>query len=261
MTTRHQSDAYFAGFRWALRRSFARPLGFCRFEQGDVIYDTPIAYERTWDEALKYIHWSVQIKSPARGMLNKTEKDARSVFVDNWNQAVTLELIDYDAATTREVSTTQGRLYTLFWRGEIECLAHASPNPPIPKLAKDVLRRLDDAVPYFRMKVPRAYSNPIGFLIAEDPTNEVLSLKHVRLQAALSAEFKWSRMTASPRDAGLSTNMDFAPTLAVACYAVESGSLAPVEAALKRALYVPGKARKTDRELFKPSTHGRLVAL
>jgi len=39
---------YFDGFSWALPNAFADALALCRFEQGDMLYDTRRAYEGEW---------------------------------------------------------------------------------------------------------------------------------------------------------------------------------------------------------------------
>lgn len=41
---------YFNCFAWALPMAFKEPLASCCFEQGDILYDTPKAYEGTKDE-------------------------------------------------------------------------------------------------------------------------------------------------------------------------------------------------------------------
>jgi hypothetical protein len=43
---------FFPGFKWAVSSAFSEPLGACRFEQGDLLYDTPDAYKGEWREAL-----------------------------------------------------------------------------------------------------------------------------------------------------------------------------------------------------------------
>ena len=67
---------YFTCFDWAVPKAFKEPLASCRFEQGDILYDTPKAYEGTWADALQHLRFSIQIKSPARGTTSRLEKDA-----------------------------------------------------------------------------------------------------------------------------------------------------------------------------------------
>ncbi len=259
--TRSDADGFFPGFRWALPRAFAGPLGACRFEQGDILYDTDKAYEGTWGDAVGHVGWSLQIKAPTRGPIGKTEKDADSIFAGNWHQSVTLELTDHRAATTRVVTTTQGRLYTMLWKGEIDSLDQERPHPAMPLLARSILKQLDATAPHFRNRMAKKKVLPIVFLMPSDATNELLSLKHARVQDALSGEFDCSRDDASPTEAGLTSESGFVPTLSIVCYAVEGSALASVEATLKRALYTPTKAKKTEREAFKTSAHGHLRAL
>jgi hypothetical protein len=106
--TSHQADDYFDGFSWAVPVAFAEPLAACRFEEGDILYDTRRAYEGTWGEALPHIKHSIQVRSPMRGPGTKPEKEEESVFTDNWNMTVVFTLTDYKANKTKEITTTQG---------------------------------------------------------------------------------------------------------------------------------------------------------
>ena len=45
------SSGYFDGFAWAVPVAFGLPLEYCRFEEGDTLYDTRGAYAGTWAEA------------------------------------------------------------------------------------------------------------------------------------------------------------------------------------------------------------------
>jgi hypothetical protein len=74
----NQTDEYFDGFNWAVPVAFAEPLAACRFEQGDILYDTRRAYEGSWGDALPHIKYSIQVKSPMRGPSTKSEKEEES---------------------------------------------------------------------------------------------------------------------------------------------------------------------------------------
>src|SRR5690349_8100208 len=122
------ADGYFPGFAWAVPTSFAAPLASCRFEQGDTLYDTVRGYEE-WNEALKHVHYGVQIKSPARSLGRSGNSDEEAVFADNWKSTVIFDLIDFKTSTKQEVQTTQGQLYTMLWRGDLSVL---DPNCCLP---------------------------------------------------------------------------------------------------------------------------------
>ena len=52
---KNQSDNFLDGFLWAVPTAFSDPLAACRFEQGDILYDTKKAYEGTWGRS-PYLH-------------------------------------------------------------------------------------------------------------------------------------------------------------------------------------------------------------
>jgi hypothetical protein len=72
------------------------------------------------------------------------------------------------------------------------------------------------------------------------------------------AQFNTQTLLISPTKAGLEAETDFAPTVSIACFAVQKGSINDVEGALKQALYNPSKNKKTDKEQFRISAHGHL---
>ena len=90
-----ESLEFFPGFAWAVCKAFREPLASCRFEQGDILYDTKKAYEGTWGEAINHLHFSIQINSPKRGIATKKKQDEASAFADNWKQQVELDLVKY----------------------------------------------------------------------------------------------------------------------------------------------------------------------
>jgi hypothetical protein len=261
VSTTTQAEDFFAGFHWAVRTAFAGPVGACRFEQGDILHDSELAYALPWEQAKPGPGASVLVKSPMRGPASKSEKDAESLFQDNWGQAVTLEFTDHRAHATRELTSTQGRLYTLLWKGDASVLAPDSPAPPLPGLARGVLKQLAATVPHFRAHLKGKAARAVVFLMPLDRTNDLLMLKHAAVAEALREPFAATRLLASPAEAGLASDTGFVPTLSIACYAVTSAGLEAVEGALKQALYNPTRDKKTDREVFRISAHGHLQAL
>jgi hypothetical protein len=255
----NQTDEYFDGISWAVPVAFAEPLAACRFEQGDILYDTRQAYDGTWGEALPHIKHSIQVKLPMRGTGTKSEKEEESVFTDNWNMTVVFTLTDCKAKKTKEITTTQGRLYSLLWKGDLGSIDANSSTPPLPTLAMEILRDLPNAEGHIKKNAAEVSQSRVVFLMPFDRTRQLLRIKFRKVEEVL-ARFKTHTCSISPAKAGLQTATDFAPTVSIACFAVQDGSVGDVEKALKQALYTPSKDKKTDKELFRVSAHGHLFA-
>jgi hypothetical protein len=255
-----KKDDFFDGFSWALPIAFAEPLAACRFEQGDVLYDSRRAYQGRWGAALPHIKYSLQVRLPLRGPVAKTEKEEESVFTDNWNQTVALAFTDYKEKETREITTTQGRLYSLLWRGEPALLEKDSAPPPVPTLAMQVLRDLPSTVVHLGMKILKGANKKIVFLMPYDRTRQLLRSKLGKIQGGL-ADFETKLDFVRPGEVGLTTDAEFAPTVSIACFSVQGASEAEVKEAIKRVLYVPSKDRKTAVERFRITAHGFLARI
>jgi hypothetical protein len=251
---------FFDGFAWAVPTAFAEPLAACRFEQGDVLYDTRRAYEAQWGEALPHITHSLQVKSPLRGAAPKSEKEEESVFTDNWSQAVVFGLTEHKKKETKEVKTTQGRLYTLLWKGDLRVLDAKTAAPHVPALAMQLLRDLPRAMGHVRKAGRRGAKKKVAFLMPYDPTRQLLRSKLREVQTAL-ADHKTQLDFVPPEEVGLAADAGFAPTVSIACFRVEGASESVVEKAVKRALYKPAKERKTAVERFRVTAHGHLESL
>lgn len=90
------SIEFFPEFSWAVPKNFAVPLRDCRFEQGDRLFDTKLAYEGHWNEAKKHIKHSIEVIAPPRGEgVTKTKADSASTFESNWDSSVVIELTDH----------------------------------------------------------------------------------------------------------------------------------------------------------------------
>jgi hypothetical protein len=252
-----EDDRFFDGFSWAVLTAFAGPVAACRFELGDTLYDTRRAYEGTWGEALPYISWSIQVRSPSKSATAQSQSGSVT-FSDNWNQRVDFDLRDYRKNTKTEIETAQGRLYTLLWKGDLGCLDETREAPPVPVLAMNILSDLPKALDHFKGSAP-ATSRTL-FLIPYDRSHELLRSKCQRIGDALSMRFDSGVLLASPEQAGLISETGFAPTARIACFCVD-GKRSHVEDLLKQTLYRPAKEKETDRDNFRLASHGHLQAL
>lgn len=251
------------GFAWAVPEAFSSALAVCRFDEGDILYDQSIAYDRTWRETENHLVHSVQVKAAPRALVAEPDQQRRSVFSKNWTQRVDLEVTNLKSWRKRTLSSTQGRLYTMLWKGDLRVLANRSLHPPVPTLPMDLVRfkRLPATVPMFRARLARRFSQPIVFIMPYDETNKLLTEKDAAVQAALSGEFEVVRFLMPPSDAGLAGAVNCVPTVSILCFAVGCSSAATVQAALKRALYKPAKEKQTASDVFRISAHGHFQAL
>ncbi len=136
---------FFSGFKWAVPKAFSDAVALCRFEEGDILYDTEKAYIDNWEKACKFIEHSLQVRYPARVGGGASEKGG-GVFSGNWGSEVRIDLYkNQDKVGVGQITTTQGRLYTALWKGDISILKKESEEPPIPLTVQDVTKTLDQA--------------------------------------------------------------------------------------------------------------------
>jgi hypothetical protein len=260
METSGRSKEFFAEFVWAIPKAFRVPLATCRFEQGDILYNTPLAYEGSWAEALKHIKLSIQVKSPTRGPVSKTEEDTDSMFSNNWTQPVSLNLTDHAYNTTRTIETTQGRLYTTLWRGDLEQLEGHSPAPSIPELPRDIIKKklLPAVASHCIGRYAEGLEHPCIFIMPFDETSNILRTKFSKVRIALFNQLDLKIILVSPTAAGLASINDFVPTMKLALFLMNGVDSERAFLLLKDALYVPSKDKKTDKDHFRLGSHGYL---
>ena len=74
---------FFKGFQWALPMAFADSLARAWFVEGDVLYDSAVAYDASWSAALQAVEYTIQVRSPARSseVNNQTVREVFSLCV------------------------------------------------------------------------------------------------------------------------------------------------------------------------------------
>jgi hypothetical protein len=268
MTPFEENQEYFDGFAWAVPLAFADALGACRFELGDMLYDTKRAYEGTWGQAIGHISYSIQVKYPSRATVPRGEKEKESVFTTNWRQRVVFDLTDHVKKRTHKIDTTHGRLYTLLWRGDHKCLDKKTDDPLVPLLAMDMVRKMKnredmnirEAVPYFKRSIAQGIKQGAMFLMPYDRSWMLLRSKFVKVKIALE-KIKPTIELASPEQAGLISKTGFAPTVKIVCFCIDEVPVSEVYEILKKALYNPAKDKKSKTEKFQIHRHGHLEPL
>ena len=247
---------FFPEFKWAVLHAFSNALAACRFERGDVFYDTQLAYKDTWAEAEKYVNYSIQVKSPMRGSSTEVISNVESTFSTNWASSVVFEFCDHKANTKRIIETTQGRLYNLLWHGEVN--NYLSDPIQMPKLASSLLDVLEDVAPVIQ-------SNFIGSLelgsilfMPFDISSQQLKDKNEQLKVNLSPHLLDHKLI-TLKDTVLSDRLSFVPTAQISVFLISKKIQGDeVKELIKKSLYRPARNKKSTKEIFSISNHGIL---
>lgn len=258
------TPSLFPGFAWPVPRAFAGAVSSARFEEGDVLYDEPLAYD-DWSRAQPRLgHW-LQVLDPPRSSRVAGE-GAR--FETHWRSSVALSW-KRGSEPPERLDTTQGRLFTCLWRGAPETLAGEGPEPPLPRLARELQSALqvdpeDEEAPVveaLRAALPGARG---VFALGYDSASDAALGKLARLRIRLASLASLEERDLAPAECGVDGD-DFHPALRVAALAPEGVAAADMHAALRRALYASGAggddeaAEGPDR--FSPARHGLLLDL
>ena len=241
---------FFQGFKWAVPAAFKDAIARCCFTLGDVLYDTPLAYEETWDEAKKHIKNDIQVLSPGR-LQTQT-----GTFLKNWQSPIRLTLNDYKRNTKTAYDTTQGRLFTLLWRGDPQVLDNRTEEPSPPRSLQDAKKVLPSLLSRFK-EVSGAEANALTlFIIPYDTLNETSLRKDAKLSVLLRkidvSVFELPADVPSKPESG-----SFMPTMTFKCFATPEGNKEEFVSIIKKAVYVPGA--NTETQKFDIKKHGLLV--
>lgn len=245
---------FFKGFQWALPMAFADSLARAWFVEGDVLYDSVVAYNSSWPAALKTVEYTIQVRSPARSS-EVNNQAVREVFARNWHSEVRLDLYLHMARFgDGQVRTTQGRLYTSLWKGKIDTLFEdKSAHPPLPTTAQQLFRDLEKASG-LRAHVPPGQAT---FVMVRDISNSVSRNKFQKVQAKLRPYMPREPLILSPADANFPEAQEIAPTVDIAVFSTTGVELSELEDLVKQAVYVPAKEAKKD--MFRLSAHGIVI--
>lgn len=245
---------FFSNFSWAVPQAFSDAAALCRFEEGDILYDTQKAYEGSWKDASRHINYSLQVRYPVSATSNEIVGNKGSVFEKNWNSTVKIDLYQkLKKVDVGQIETTQGRLYTVLWKGDLEVLDTNSKNPTLPLRVREVTTHLNQCKED-NFTIPA--EGPV-FAMAQDSSNQVSCEKlrkvHKQLYKYLSTD---EPIKITPEKFGLKNWEQVSPTLDIAIFPVNSINTRELESLIKTALYVP--SQKTGNDRFKISAHGAI---
>jgi hypothetical protein len=256
---------WLSGFALPVPRAFASAVSACRFEAGDVFYDSPDAYT-VWKPGEGGC-W-IQVLDPPRSARSAPVDAEGNRFAANWASPVTLERGQRGGGPgPRTLRCTQGRLFTCLWRGDLELLRDSSPEDavadelPLPGGGRDLLKQLEAATPAVLAALGPKASKGTVFVTTVDESSESSLAKMRAIETALATRYAPKTIDLAPAEAGLPGGCDFHPALRVRASYVDEKLPDRVRELLKPALYAPtaspGEEGRPDR--FKLERHGLLV--
>ena len=238
---------FFKGFSWAVPKVFSDAIANCKFEEGDIIYDSQSAYKE-WGRALKSIRCCIKVKFPRR-TLRITKGENKTVALANWNSEVKIELKKFfDEIPIQLIKTTQGRLFSLLWKGGLEILNEDKPDPSSPLFLKDVKKKLKETV----SECERIAGNRPYFIMAYDSTNDVSLQNHLKILSALEKDFGCKLSQLTPKDSGFKEWVKISPVIYTNLYVLNNGGYDDILRTLKKVLY------KGKKDKFRIFTYGIL---
>jgi hypothetical protein len=248
---------FFTEFKWAVPYAFSSAIASCRFEQGDVLYNTPLAYNGTWGEVEQHINHSLQVKFPPRSSSADMGNNDASVFSANWSAKVVFELHNHKTKTTELIETTQGRLYTLLWKGNLE--RYLKESISAPKQAAELLDELDLAVNFIKQKIAADKNIKGFFIIPFCPASSQLIEKQKNLDSVFSHLNSFKKSEFNINEIEQAPYLDYVPTTKIVSFFFdEKTNATQISDLIKKALYKPSKDKKTGKVNFSVSNHGLL---
>jgi hypothetical protein len=204
----------FSGFSWAVPTAFADAVALCRFEQGDTLYDTPKAYEENWSEATKHINHWLQVRDPSSPKTDAGDSTG-SIFAKNWDSEIRVDLYkNLKKVGEGQIQTTQGRLYTALWTGNVDVLQMEYDEPKAPLNVQEVTKKLEDT----ENKAGEFSKGAPVFVMARDPSNKISQAKYSKIFSKLRNHMSDDPLMLNPKLAGIKEWNAFAPTIEIAFF-------------------------------------------
>jgi len=204
--------SFFTGMVWPVPFAFAGAVAAMRFEQGDVLYRDPSAYDSLEGKIPKGLS-AIQVILPKRSnraAASEFEGDRR---LANWQSEVTVELIDLARGRSETRVLTQGKLAMAIFRGDDTWLDPAREEPPILRSARELQQRLEETVSSFDARQTARRGS--RFLFVVDLAGDASRSKAAGVEEALRATGAVDRIELSAEDAGVEDPQTYHPSVVV----------------------------------------------
>ncbi len=151
-----------------------------------------------------------------------------------------------------QIHTTQGRLYTVLWKGDLAILDIVSDEPKIPLSIQNVTKNIVQT----SVKARELAGDSSVFVMAYDPSNKTSITKFSSVNAELRSCLIGRPVILSPKEAGIIRFDEVAPTISVAFF-IAGKTKDELHELTKKALYPPSKEAK--KKMFRIASHGLIV--
>jgi len=189
--------SFFTGMVWPVPFAFAGAVAAMRFEQGDVLYRDPSAYDSLEGKIPKGLS-AIQVILPKRS---------------NRAAASEVELIDLARGKSETRVLTQGKLAMAIFRGDDTWLDPAREEPPILRSARELQQRLEETVSSFDARQTARRGS--RFLFVVDLAGDASRSKAAGVEEALRATGAVDRIELSAEDAGIEDPQTYHPSVVV----------------------------------------------
>lgn len=252
---------FFGGMAWPVPLSFAGAISGMRFEQGDVLYRDPSAYDALDGRIPKGLK-AIQVLLPQRSTRGTGADSTGDRRLSNWLDEVTIELIDLDRGRTESRVLSQGKLAMALFSGDEGWLDPKRAEPPLPRSARDLQAVLTQSLAAIEQRTAAKAGS--RFVSVVDLASDASRTKALGVEEALLATGPVEVIDLSAMDAGVEDAESFHPSLVIRALVLADRTSREVLPTLRACLYgggvdVPDGEGAPDR--FSIARHGILEDL
>jgi hypothetical protein len=248
--------ALLSGFAWAVPAAFSDAVGACQFSRGDTLYSSPIAY-REWNEefykSAKGLY-AIKVLSPE----SKPTPPSPALFQGNWSSVAEVEVfMPGGQEGVKRLSTTQGRIYSLLWRGDSSVLDPAMSVPLVPHHAGHLLKNLNHAKSTLRQLILDQHPDArYFFVLPHDVCSQLLDEKYRKLAYGLGRTCHASEVNIDASVLPIPEADRLAPTVSLKTFIFTGNEEQLIQESLKELLYVRAVNTKSKKDMFRLNAHG-----
>lgn len=250
------TDSFLSNFAWSVPTAFSDAVGACQFSRGDTLYSSPIAY-REWNEefynSAKGLH-AIKVLSPEA----KPAPPSPALFQSNWSSEAEVEVfMPGGQEGVKRLSTTQGRIYSLLWRGDSSILDTATSVPTVPHQAGYLLKNLNHAKSTLRHLILDQHPDArYFFVLPHDMCSQLLDGKYRKLAYGLGRTHHASELNVAASVLPIPEVDRLAPTVSLKTFVFMGNDEKLIKESLKELLYVRAVNTKSKKDMFRLNAHG-----